>query len=209
MYQTIREFAPEGTETGVGLAILDESERFIFFLAGDRHNCPPGELFYAGIGGHKEEDEDHITCAHREAREEIGSDIDIISSEFTWYVPQAKPVVQVYLDDQPRPFALYEMIHPPGTPREGQLYRIIIYSAKLMDELGRLALDEVQGVIALSKNQVIQSLGRKPKLSDLLEEGARLLAGIQSVDLQVRLYPLGTAEALAHILRHINASAMK
>jgi len=45
------DFAPEGTESGVGLALQDEEGRFLFFLGGTRHLsfCPPGELFYGGI----------------------------------------------------------------------------------------------------------------------------------------------------------------
>lgn len=47
-------FAPAGAETGAGLAVVRRGGRSLFFLAGTRHNCPPGELFYAGIGGHRE-----------------------------------------------------------------------------------------------------------------------------------------------------------
>jgi 8-oxo-dGTP pyrophosphatase MutT (NUDIX family) len=203
MLSRIADFAPEGTETGVGLVLQDDNGRYLFFLAGTRHRCHHGELFYAGIGGHREAGEDWLMCAHREALEEVGTDVDIFPASVTWYVPQRGPVQQVEVDDQPRPFALYEMIHPPNTPRAGELYRIVIFKACLRGEPKDLPPDEVKGVIALTQQQVAQSLDRKPSLAELLDEGALLVAGEENVDPEVRLYPLGTARALAHLFRQL------
>lgn len=203
MIRALADFAPDGTEAGVGLALQDDSQRYLFFLAGTRHRCPPGELFYAGVGGHREAGEDWLTCVHREANEEIGADVDVLSASSTWYVPRRGPVQQVEVSDQPKPFALYEMVHPPDTPRAGELYRIVIYKAHLEDEPRELPPDEVQAVIALTERQVLQSLEYRPTVAELLDGGALLVAGEGRVDSQVRLYPLGTARALAHILCHI------
>lgn len=199
--QTILDFCPQGAEAGVGLALQDEKGCYLFFIAGTRHHCPPGERFYAGIGGHREPGEDWPACAHREALEEIGTDVEILSAPETWYIPQDRPARQVEIGDRPRPLALYEMIHPPDTPRAGELYRIVIYQARLCGPPQDLPPDEVLGVIALTAEQVIQGLKRKPMLAELLDEGARIVAGGEAVDQQSRLYPLGTAKALASVLR--------
>jgi 8-oxo-dGTP pyrophosphatase MutT (NUDIX family) len=199
--EAIADFVPHGAEAGVGLALKDDGGRYLFFLAGTRHYCPPGELFYAGIGGHREAGEDWLACARREANEEVGTDIEILSAPSTWYVSHDGSVQQLDVVDRPRPFAFYEMIHPSGTPRAGELYRIVIYRARLCGPPQDLPPDEVLGVIALTAEQVVRGPERKPTLGELIAEGARIVAGGETVDRQVRLYPLGTAMALAHVLR--------
>jgi 8-oxo-dGTP pyrophosphatase MutT (NUDIX family) len=205
--KTIADLAPNSVEAGVGLALQDAQGRYLFMLAGTRHRCPPGELFYAGIGGHREEGEDWLTCAQREANEEIGTDVEILTASVTWYVPQNASVQPLEVIDQPRPLALYEMIHPPGTPREGKLYRIVIYKARLCNLPQHLPQNELQGVIALTTEQVIQGPSRKPTLAELMDEGAAIVAGCETLSRQVRLYPLGTAMALAHVLHLVRNEA--
>jgi 8-oxo-dGTP pyrophosphatase MutT (NUDIX family) len=202
MISKIDDFAPQGVEAGVGLALQDDAGRYLFFLAGTRHNCPPGEILYAGIGGHREGGEDWLACAQREALEEIGVGVEILPAERTWYLPLEVSVQCLEITDRPRPLALYEMIHPQGIPRAGGLYRIVIYRARLHDVPHDLPPEELLGVIAMTAEQVIKSLDRKPTLDELVEEGAEVVAGGEQLDGGVRLYPFGTAIALAHILRH-------
>ena len=199
--QSIADFCPRGAEAGVGLALQDDRGRYLFFLAGKRNFCPPGELFYAGIGGHREDGEDWLACAHREALEEVGTDVDILSAPVTWYIPRHRPARQVEVTDRPRPLALYEMIHPAGTPWAGKVYRIVVYQARLRSLPRNLAEDEVLAIIALTAEQVIRGPNQKPTLAELLDEGARIVASTEPVDSQTRLYPLGTASALASVLR--------
>lgn len=201
--ESIADFCPQGAEAGVGLALQDEGGHYLFFLAGKRHYCPPGELFYAGIGGHREEGEDWLACAHREALEETGTDVEIPSAPATWHIPHDRPARQVAVTDQPRPLALYEMIHPPGTPWAGAVYRIVVYQARLRGLPRKLPADEVLAIIALTQEQVIRGPERKPTLAELLDEGAQIVASAEPVDGQIRLYPLGTARALAHVLGQV------
>jgi 8-oxo-dGTP pyrophosphatase MutT (NUDIX family) len=199
---SIADFAPENTEAGVGLALQEDSGRYLFFLSGTRHNNPPGELFYAGIGGHREAGEDWLDCAQREAKEEIGTEVKILSAPITWYISQHGAIQKLEVRDRPRPLAFYEMIHPERTPRAGELYRIVIYQARLRDAPNNLPSDELLGIIALTVDEVIRGPQRRPTLAELVEEGGAIVSGDELVDRTVRLYPLGTAMALAQILRH-------
>jgi 8-oxo-dGTP pyrophosphatase MutT (NUDIX family) len=203
MKQSIADFCPKGAEAGVGLALQDDEGAYLFIIAGPRHYCPPGELFYAGIGGHREPGEDWLACAHREALEEVGTDVEILSAPATWYIPQRGSARQVEVSDRPRPLAFYEMIHPPGTPRAGELYRIVVYPARLRSLPSSLQEDEVLAVIAMTREQVIRGRERKPTLSELLDEGARIVSSVGPIDGRIRLYPLGTALALANLLHHM------
>jgi 8-oxo-dGTP pyrophosphatase MutT (NUDIX family) len=81
--QSISDFCPQDAEAGVGLALQDDKGHYLFFIAGTRHRCAPGERFYAGIGGHREAGKSWLACAHREALEEVGTDIDILSAPET------------------------------------------------------------------------------------------------------------------------------
>lgn len=199
--RTIDDFVAPEQEAGVGLALRDGTGRYLFFVAGTRHRCPPGLLFYAGIGGHREPGEDWVACAHREAGEEIGADVELLSATGTWLVPDAGSVQRVSLIDRPRPIALFEMRHLTGSPREGELYRLVIFNARLRGPLGRLAIDEVRGVLGLSPEQIMRGLDRRPSLAELLDEGASWVHGEQELDVATRVYPVGTAVALAYVLR--------
>jgi len=197
----IAEFATHDTERGASLALQDETGRFLFCLAGTRHHCPPGELFYAGIGGHLEEGEDWLSCVHREVKEEIGVDVDILSSPVIWYVPQHGSVQKVVITDFPQPFALHEMLRLSDTSSAGHLYHIVIYKAYLSNKPMVFPQEECRGVIALTKEQVIRGLERKPSLAELQDEGAKIIVGDEYIDRRTRVYPIGTAYALAQIFR--------
>ena len=49
--------------------------------------------------------------------------------------------------------------------------------------------------------QVVRGEQRRTTLATLIAEGATIIAGGESVGQQVRLYPIGTAKALALVLR--------
>jgi ADP-ribose pyrophosphatase YjhB (NUDIX family) len=201
--RSIADFCPQGAEAGVGLVLQDEEARYLFFIASTRHRCPPGERFYAGIGGHREAGEGWLACAHRETLEEVGTDVDILSAPATWHIPRHRPTRQVEVTDRPRPLALCEMVHPPGTPPADEVYRIVVYQARLCDLPRNLPEDEVLAIIALTHEQIIGGLQRRPTLAELLGEGARIVAWVEPVERHIRLYPLSTARALAYVLRHM------
>ena len=159
------------------------------------------DIFYAGIGGHLEEGEDFVTCAKREVKEELDTDIELLSSEATWHIHTDDKIDKIEVEDLPKPLALYDMIHIKGTPKAGKLYKIVIFNAKLNSKPEKLQKYELGGVIALTKEQVVKNVNRKPTLKELINEGASIVAGCHHLDInKVRLYPIGTAKALGYIL---------
>jgi 8-oxo-dGTP pyrophosphatase MutT (NUDIX family) len=198
---SLADFCPQGAESGVGLALQDDEGTYLFFIAGRRHHCPPGERFYAGVGGHREAGESWLACAHREALEEMGVDVEILSAPETWHMPHDGSARRAELTDRPRPLALYEMIHPPGTPRAGEVYQIVVYQARLQSLPVSLPADEVLAIIGMTREQVIRGPERRPTLAALLDEGAQIVASAEPVERQIHLVPLGTARALAYVLR--------
>ena len=194
----ILDYLPQKAEIVVGLAIKKNSH-YLFFIAGERHNCSDGELFYAGIGGHLKEGENLIECGQREADEEIGLIPNIISSVKTQYISKDGSINEMKIKNDIKPFAIYEMIHQDRTPKAGELYHIIIYEAELKETPRKLKRDEVRSIIALTKEQVIKSKIRKPRLGKLKKEGAKIIAGKENVNNEIKLYPIGTAKALAEI----------
>lgn len=196
----IDDLVPEGVESGVGLALQDSLGRYLFFLAGTKFACPPGELFYAGIGGHREEGETWIECAHREAIEEMGVDVELVSSHDTWIVSSDCEAERIVVSDEPRPMALYRMVHPEGAPRAGETYHIVIYRAALLEPPSEMPIEEVRGIIALTREQVVRGPERKPSITELINDGAEIVSLVGPVDLSTRLFPIGTAAGLAFVL---------
>lgn len=188
-------------ETGVGLALKDSNDEYLFFLPGKKFKSMGNELFYAGIGGHLEDDESLITCANREVKEELDTEVEMLSSEETWHIHTDGKIEKVEVEDFPKPLGLYDMLHAEGTPKAGQVYKIVIFEAKLYTKPENLQKYELGGVIALTKDQVIKNINRKPTLHELIDEGASIVAGCQYLDFnKVKLYPIGTAKALGYIL---------
>ena len=202
----ISDLIPADAETGVGLALQDQGGRYLFFLAGTKFDCPPGELFYAGIGGHREEGESWVECAHREAIEEIGVDVELLSSDDTWIVSSEGEAECIAVSDLPCPRALYRMIHPENSPRAGDTYHIVIYRSALLEPPAQTPIDEARGIVALTREQVVRGPDRKPTITQLIDEGAKVVALVEPMDFETTLYPIGTAAALAFVLGRVETT---
>jgi hypothetical protein len=82
----------------------------------------------------------------------------------------------------------------------------VVFNARLNGVPSDLSLEELQGIIALTLEQVIQGKATKQTLADLMIHGACLLAGEALLDLHTQLYPDGTANASGNILRVVYKS---
>ncbi|WP_199624842.1 NUDIX hydrolase [Paenibacillus alkalitolerans] len=193
---TILNYIPKNAEVGVGLALLDQNQEFIFFLPG-RHRLGSAEIFYAGIGGHLEKDEDLLTCGRREAREEIGVEILYEDSFFEpVYIPVNRNIRTIEIKDDIKPVGIFEMTHPEGSPRAGNVYHIVIFQARLRSFIRDIKLDGVSGIITMSKDQVKKGISRKVTIQKLMDEGSRLFLPEDTIiDREISVYPIGTAEA--------------
>lgn len=195
----IEEFIPEGAESGASLALWHEG-KLVFAIAGTKFDCAPGELFYMGVGGHRLNGEDLPSCASREAREELGVTIELFDSRDSWLVTPDRVDSRIELTDDLRPLSLFFMNAGPRR-RNTNTYYIAIYQASLPSLPSELPGDEVRAVIALTPDQVVSCLSRRPTLKQLVGEGARVLAAAEDMPEETRLYPIGSAIALAHLLR--------
>ncbi|MEC9487941.1 MAG: NUDIX domain-containing protein [Halanaerobium sp.] len=171
-------------------------------MAGRKHYCPPGKIFFAGIGGHLEAGESLTDCAIREAKEEIDALVELRSAAKSYYLT-GRSIWEVDLDEDTKPLAIYEMIHPAGTPREGQIYYLVIYDAVLEEFPKNLQAEEVSGLVSLTSNQLVASLNQQITLGQLQEGGGRLVMGGEQLDETAILFPIGTAKALAQLLSHL------
>lgn len=194
----IMDYLPPHAEIGVGLALRLRTAEYLFFLPGKRHENGSfnEELFYAGIGGHVEPGEGLLDCGRREALEEIGLEIRYESNNTTFYMDSNKNIRSIEIEDEIRPLAIYEMIHPKGTPREGRVYHIIIFRALVDREPHDFQEAEVSGVILMNKDQVLKGK-RRATVHEYIQEGARVVGTTLNND--TILYPIGTAEALTYI----------
>lgn len=198
----ILDYIPNDAEIGVGLELRLRTDQYVFFLPGTRHKRDQSinEIFYAGVGGHLELGEDLLECGRREAQEEIGLSIEYEDSNRTVYIDSFKDIRTIEVDDTIKPLAIFEMIHPEGTPKAGGIYHIVIFKALIDIEPHSLQSEEVSGIILLNKEQVLTG-NRRATIQQLLDEGAKVIG--LDINKKIVIYPIGTAEALTLIGKEI------
>ena len=156
-----------------------------------------------GIGGHRNGGEDLPSCARREAHEELGVAVELSDSQGTWLVAPDGVESRLELSDSLRPMSLYMMkrdVHNGDV----STYYIAMYEASLSTCSFNLAVEEVRAVIALTPEQVVNGPSHRPAMRELVRDGTEVLASAQVLE-DVRLYPIGSAVALANVLRYVAA----
>lgn len=190
---------PDNSEKGTGL-ILEDRGLYLFQVSGRKHRTESGERFFAGIGGHCEEDEGFVQAAKRESVEETGRNVEIIHSAKTYIVQSDGSVVDTIELTSPAPRMIYEMIDRRKDLPEKEPYFIACFNAHFIDDTPfELDPEEVSALIAIPEELLCESLERKIALEDIISSGGEVVAG--SLETETSLFPLGTASALANLLK--------
>lgn len=132
----------------------------------------------------------------REAREETGAWAIIVPAKNCWYLDACGRMRRAAVRAHPRPLALFAMRHPPGTPRAGALYRLVIYRARLRGPMDHLPPDEVAGLIELTPAQLARG---RLRLREVVTGGGRVVTGARHLSGDTCLYPIGTARVLSEL----------
>jgi 8-oxo-dGTP pyrophosphatase MutT (NUDIX family) len=186
---------------GTGL-ILEDRGLYLFQVSGRKHRTEPGERFFAGIGGHCEEGEGFVQAAKRESIEETGKDVEIIHSSITYIVQSDGSVVDAIELTSPAPRMIYEMIDRRKDLPEKEPYFIACFNAHFIDDTPfELDPEEFSALIAIPEELLCESLERKIALEDIISSGGEVIAG--SLETETSLFPLGTASALANLLKRV------
>jgi 8-oxo-dGTP pyrophosphatase MutT (NUDIX family) len=196
---SINSLIPDNSEKGTGL-ILEYRDLYLFHVSGRKHRAEPGERFFAGIGGHCEENESFIQAAKREAVEETGKSVKVSNSARTDLVDSDGRVLDTVVLPTPAPRIIYRMLDRREDLPEAKPYVIACFEAEFVDD-SPFILDpeEVSALIALPKSMLVKSFERKIGLDDILSSGGEIVAGY--LEASTMLFPLGTAVTLANLLK--------
>lgn len=175
---TLSEVIPGDRFVGMSL-ILRQGNRFLFGIRPARQLGGRAVLELTGIGGGLERGDRSISDGVlREAREEIGCDVRLLSCPQTLVVRQQSDFEQVVIGGDERPAAVVFRNYrtPPHRPwdddHRGQAC-IIVFAADLLGQ-PRPAM-ELPSLIWLTPARILQTARDDVLLRDLLEAGAELI----------------------------------
>lgn len=184
----IEDLIMKDSRQGTGL-IIKYSGKYIFAVGKEsfwQRNNKGLTITYTAVGGSVEPEEDFLKCAYREAEEELGTPVEIISSnESIFYDFETRRKKKVVLEESTAPWIIYNM----SSGNQG--LSVCVYIAKLKTAPKPLA--EIPALILLTSKQVISN-ELKP-LSVLLEEGAEIIEQ-RKIPRDALMMPFGSAEIL-------------
>jgi len=191
------DLVPAQETTGSSL-IVQVKGNYLFALERDARGA--STVYCYGLGGHKREGEAWIECAEREAQEELGTRIELLSSKATYYMNRHGELEEIGVNEEVIPLLLFEMPFPaeaPWNPRsEEWIYYIVAYRARLCQAPTPL---DIEGLISLSEAQIRKTAEGGVTLGNLLDEGARLWER-EPMPREAKLMSVGTTWALSRLL---------
>jgi 8-oxo-dGTP pyrophosphatase MutT (NUDIX family) len=199
----IEQLGPPGADHSTGL-ILRWQNRLLFAVLPAHlwQNTQRGTLaHFVGIGGHLEAGERWDEAVRREAREEAGVEIDLLSPAETWLLRDDGTVRDITAElawpgaGAPRPLLIWSATLRVGDPAYAQPRHYVnaVFEAALGEDQAPYSAAEMQAILAITEAQLHQAACQPVPLGTLLSGGARIWTSAP-IPHTTLMAPRGTAE---------------
>jgi len=206
----IEQLGPPDADHSTGL-ILHWRDRLLFAVEPReqwREDTDRQLARFVGIGGHLEAGETWAEAVRREAAEEAGLDVTLLSSEVTYLLRDDGMVqdISTTLDwpDPPRPSFIWSAVFRFGRPPHEHVRHFVnaVFLATVPDDAEPCPIAEMPAIVALSEAQLHRAAVHPISLGDLLADGARIWESV-SIPHSTLMAPAGSAQWYAVLLaRH-------
>ena len=212
----IEQLGPPDADHSTGL-VLHWRGRLLFAVEPRSHWRDEGDTQLAqfvGIGGHLEPGETWARAVRREALEESGLAVTLLSPERTYLLRDDCPVedVTAALDwpDPPRPCFIWSAVHRFGRPPNERMRHFVnaVFLAAVPDDVEARPAAEMPAIVALTEAQLHRTSTSPIPLADLLAEGA-IVWESEPIPHSLLLTPGGSAQWYVALLTHISAKGAK
>jgi hypothetical protein len=186
------------SDVGTGL-LITRGHGFCFTLKQPHRwgKTPEGItlLPFGGIGGKLEKNELPSHSLHREAKEEVGSDVEIISSNGKAILISNEKIEKISLStklgQEPLPCIIYKS--PKTEPGRKPFTNVLIYGGIFLSNQ-IFPLDD-PAILEIEPELLIEIAERPTSLKEFCQKGGRMISRIEIPSNGI-LKPIGTAKAL-------------
>jgi 8-oxo-dGTP pyrophosphatase MutT (NUDIX family) len=197
----IEELGPPNADHSTGLILHWRGQLLFAVLPVDQwHDTAGGRLaYFMGIGGHVEAGESWGEAVRREAQEEAGIAVDLLSPAETWLLRDDGTVQDITAaltwPDAPRPLFVWCAVLLFDAPQGEQERHFVnaVFEAAIPDDVEPQPAAEVPALLALSEAQLRQAAVHPISLETLLEGGAQIWTS-SPIPPTILIAPLGTAQ---------------
>lgn len=205
----IEQLGPSDADHSTGL-VLRWRDRLLFAVeprAGWRDKGGTQLARFVGIGGHLEPGETWAEAVRREALEESGLAVTLLSPESTYLLRDDGTIedITAVLDwpDPQRPCFIWSAVYRFGRPPNEQARHFVnaVLLAAAPDDAEPRPAAEIPAILALTKAQLRRAAVHPISLADLLAEGATLWES-EPLSRSTLMAPGGSAQWYAALLAH-------
>jgi 8-oxo-dGTP pyrophosphatase MutT (NUDIX family) len=166
--------------------LLIRQGRLLCSLSTENSSSPPGHRRWrvGGVGGGREPDEDIWQCTRREAQEELGCTVQLVSAPLTYlHDSDTGDVAPIRCSDAPAPFCLQRQRNAdptkpfrPGLPAGPYTYFALFLARPADGKHDRLSPGDDAGVLLWMPLARWRMLSEGPTLQAALAVGAGIIA---------------------------------